>query len=305
MFWFFIALAGTILWSIGNFVDKLLSDRFTGHLGGVLALALFSSFFSALVALGIFFVDPATIIATPHHALVLIIAGIVEVIGIYLYLRALRHEDTSTVVPFFQSVPIFSFVLGFIILGEVLSLTQMLAGLAVIIGGVLLALDISADRHVRFKASLALLMTISAFCFALFDTLFKYGAVGEGFWTGIFWQHVGIFLAGVVVFIVNDHARRGFLMSFTESRYHVLSLNFINEVFYVGGVMLFSYALLLAPIALVATVNVFQPVFVFVFGALFTFLFPHLIKENVSLRHMLQKSLAISVIVIASVFLVS
>ena len=305
MIWFFIALLGTVLWSIGNFVDKVLSDRFTGHLGGVWALALFSAFFSGVITLAIALIDPMSIIAGPKNALVLVLAGAVEILGIFLYLRALRHEDTSTVVPFFQSVPFFSFGLGFLILGEVLTLQQVLAGLAVIIGGTLLSLDISAERHVRFKASLALLMTVSAFCFALFDALFKLGAVEEGFWTGVFWQHIGILLMGVAVFVFHKHARQGFMTSFAESKFRVLGLNVLNEVLYVGGVLLFTYALILAPIALVATVNVFQPVFVFVFGAVLTYLFPHIIKENISHRHLLQKGLAITLIVIASVFLVS
>lgn len=305
MSWFVIALLGTLLWSVGNFVDKLLSDRFSGHLGGAWSLALFSSFFSSLVIIGLVLWQPQVLFADLRHVLILMLAGTVEITGIFLYLRALRHEDTSTVVPFFQVVPFFSFALGYIILGEVLSLTQTLAGLVVIIGGVILSLDLSAERHVRIKASLVGMMLLSSFCFALFDALFKFGALDEGFWTAIFWQHVGVLIPGILVFFFHAHAREGFAMSLEESRFVTLGLNFLNEVLYVGGVTLFVFALTLAPIALVATVNVFQPVFVFVFGTLLTILFPRFIRENVSHRHLAHKTLAIALIVTASIFLIS
>lgn len=305
MNWFFIALFGTLLWSIGNFVDKLLTDRFASKWSGTWGLVLYSSLFSLILVPIFLTLSPAKIYIDPQTAIVLVLSGVAEVTGIFLYLRALRHEDTSTVVPFFQVVPIFSFILGFTILGETLTLTQTLAGLGVIIGGILLSLDISAGQKIHFKFSLVSLLLASSFCFALFDTLFKYGALREGYWTGIVWQHIGIFLVGFTIFLFYKHARRGFLASLKESSVANIGLNVINEAFYVGGVMLFLFAIILAPVAVVATVNAFQPVFVFIFGGILTVLFPKYIKENISHRHLFHKSLSIAIIVISSVFLVS
>ncbi|MCI0597706.1 hypothetical protein L0Y34_01385, partial [Candidatus Parcubacteria bacterium] len=175
----------------------------------------------------------------------------------------------------------------------------------VILGAAILTLDITEERHVRFKASLAMLLVASGFCFALFDTLFKLGSNREEYWTGILWQHIGIFLAGFVVFIVYRHARKGFWESLRDSKMINLGLNTLNEVFYVVGVMLFLFAITLAPVALVGAVNAFQPVLAFILGAILSLLFPKLFKEKLGRKHLLQKGLAIAIVVISSVFLVS
>lgn len=305
MEWFFIALLGIVLWSIGNFVDKILTDRFAGQWSGTWGLVLYSSLFSLVLIPVILLFSPAKFFIDAQNALILIFAGVAEITGIFLYLRALRHEDTSTVMPFFQIIPIFSYILGFAVLGEVLTVMQMLAGLGVIFGAALLTLDITTERHVRFKGSLAFLLVASAFCFALLDTLFKLGATREDYWTGILWQHIGIFLAGVAVFAVYKHARVGFLGSLRDSKMINLGLNTLNEIFYVAGVSLFLFALTLAPIALVGTVNAFQPVFAFIMGAILTILFPKLFQEQLGRKHLLHKGLAIAIVVISSIFLVS
>lgn len=307
MSWFFIALLGTLLWSIGNFVDKVLAERFGNNTqwSGTWGLVLYSSLFS-LILIPVFLIfSPAEITGNIRAIGILMLAGAAEIVGIFLYLRALQDEDTSSVVPYFQTIPLFSFLLGFLILGETLTLTQALAGLGVVIGGVLLSLEINAGRSVSFKLSLVLLTLASSACFALFDALFKYGALQEGYWSGVMWQHVGIFVAGLLVFCVHKNARNGFLSSLQQTPVVNVGLNTINEIFYVSGVMFFLFALTLAPIALVATVNAFQPVFVFVVGALLTLIWPKFIKEDISRRHLFHKGLAIAVIVISSVFLVS
>lgn len=304
MSWFLIALLANIPWTVGNFIDKLLTERFVHGEGRALVLTLYTSLLSLLILPTVLYFNPQVFGTTILNAGIFVLAGMIEMTGVILYLKALLKDDTSTVVPFFQLVPIFSLILGFVFLGEVLTSHQLLAGLGIVLGGTILSLEISEEKRLRFKGSLILLMVVSSFCYASFDALFKYGALREDFWTGVFWQHIGIVFTSILIFIFRPGCGAGFIENIKKRGVRVFGLNMLNEGVYVLGMMMFSYALLLAPIALIATTNAYQPVFVFLLGLLMTLVFPRYIKEKITTAHLLHKTFAIAIIVISSIFLV-
>lgn len=298
-----MALVTPALTSVGNFVDKFLTERCVSKEVTVGVLSLYSSLFSLLVLPVLFLINQDVLSIAIQSAGLLVIAGMIEMISVFLYLSALKDDDTSTVVPLFQTIPIFSLVLGYFFLNETLSGHQMLAALFIVIGGVILTFEFSSEGGVRFRSRVLILMLGASFCFAFYDALFKFSALSQNFWSALFWQHVGIALLGVLVFLSNAAYRRDFLLNVRNNGRIVLGLNIFNELLYVIGVGFYSYALLLAPIALVATVTTYQPVFVFGIGMLLTLFFPHLIREQVSSEHLVQKGLAITLIVVASGYL--
>lgn len=305
MHWFYFALASPVLTSFGNFIDKILTERFVSKEASIWVLSLYSSLFSLLVIPIIYFFNREVFAVSFSEAALLILAGMVEIFSVFLYLNALRDEDASTVVPIFQSIPVFGFILGFLILGETLTTGQMLAGLIIILGGVLLTLEYSSERKLHVKLGPLLFMLASSFCFALYDALFKYGALNTSFWTSVFWQHVGIGILGVVLFLGVGKYRRAFIDNIRTNGKNVFGLNFLNETLYVVGVGFYSYALLLAPIAIVATASVYQPVIVFAIGLFFTIFLPHILSETISVRHFFQKISAILIILIGSAYLIN
>lgn len=303
MYWFFIALLANLPWSVGNFIDKLLSERFVHGEGRALVLTLYTSLLSLVIVPLIWLFNRQVFDVFAGNAAIFVLAGVVEMLAVIFYLKALLKDDTSTVVPFFQLVPFFSLLLGYVFLGEVLTGNQMLAGLGIVLGGTILSLEISEEKRLKLKGSLVVLMIVSSFGYALFDALFKYGALREDFWTGVFWQHVGIVLVGAWIFVFRSDCGRGFIHNVTHRGPAVFALNMVNEALYIAGMMLFAYAILLAPIALVATTNAYHPVYVFVLGIILTAFFPKFIKEKMSLGHLIHKTFAIAVIVISSAFL--
>ncbi|MCK9282633.1 MAG: hypothetical protein M0P71_18605, partial [Melioribacteraceae bacterium] len=71
-----------------------------------------------------------------------------------------------------------------------------------------------------------------------------------------------------------------------------LSLNFTNEALTIVGNLLESFAMMLAPVALVLLVNSYQPIFVFAIGILITLFIPKLSAEKIELKHLIQKIIA-------------
>lgn len=109
MQWFFIALVAPFLWALVNLADKYLVTRFSRReeersSGG---LVLFSSLIGIFIAFLIWIFIPDVFNISFLDKLLLFVCGILTIVWVILYLFALEIEETSAVVPYFLSVPIF------------------------------------------------------------------------------------------------------------------------------------------------------------------------------------------------------
>ncbi len=304
--WFFIALIPPILWSIVNHVDKyILSRHFKGSsLGGIF---LFSSLFSIVVLIFISpFLSDSFFDVPFAHILLLLFVGALNACAFFLYLKAINEEEASIVVPLLQMIPVFGYLLGYPILGEVLSSQQILAAIIIMIGVSILSIDFDIDNNkFSVKKRILLLVGGSSFLFALHDVLFKTVTDENHFLISAFWQNSGLVIVGSLVFIFHKVYRKQFIEIFIANNAKALSLNIISEVLYTIGSLANSFATLLAPVALVLIISSYQPLFVFVIGTLLTMFLPIISSEKVTLKHLLQKILSIIIIIIGSYLLYS
>lgn len=304
--WFLVSIISPILLSLVNHADKyLLSKHFKGR--GIGSIFLFSSLFSIIILPVIIFVGHTHIFSiSGFDATCLFFVGMLNAIAFYLYLKALNHEETSVVIPLLQMIPLFGYLLGYPILGEVLTTQQLLASLLVIFGIVILSIDFDIDNKLSIKKRILLLVMASSFFFALHDVLFKYFAVSDGnFAASTFWQYSGLTAIGFIIFIFNPTYRNQFLDVFRQKSYRVLSINFGSEILYIVGNLTNNFATLLAPVALVLVVSSYQPLFVFIIGTFLTLVIPSISVEKITLKHLVQKGISIIIIIIGSYFLYS
>jgi len=304
MTWIVIALVATLLWSITNFIDKLLLERFVPERSTALVFGIYPAVFSLIFLPFLFYFNPHALDADLINIVLFLFAGGLEITAIIFYLRALQHEDTSTVVPFFQAVPVFSFILGFFLLGEMLSIPQILSGVGIVMGGILLSYEFNKGASRRFRLPLIIWMLSASFCYALFDAVFKFGALREDYWTAIVWQHTGIVLTAVGLLAFRKRYRERFIEIVRNGGRTVFAINISNEGIYATGIMLSNYALLLAPIALVSLITAYHPAFVFIIGLLLTLFAPRLLKEEITKKRLLIKALAITLMLTSSIFLI-
>ena len=227
MTWFVIALIAPILWSFVNHADKLILSKYVKgqELG---SLMIYSCLFAVLLAPIAYFMQPEIFVISTLHITILILAGILEALAVYLYLIALNDEETSVVVPFFQSIPIFAFILGYFVLGEMVTIKYILASLVTIIGGALLSFEITTGNKIVFKKKMVLAILASSFIFALHRTLFKLASVTEDFWISIFWQSIGLILVGLFLLFVVRKYREQFMALLRENGAPIFFLNVIS-----------------------------------------------------------------------------
>ena len=298
MHWLLIAIWAPLLWALSNHIDKYLITRF-GEGVGIKGLITFSSIFSIFIIIGTYLLDPNIFSIVPLHIFILIISGILYTVAILLYLFALSKDETSVVTPTFQLIPVLAFILGFIFLGEIMTSKQLLGGLIVILGAIIISIDFS---NFKFKKNIFLLMIISSLSYAVYQVLFKVGA-SENFYNSIFWQAVGIFISAIILFSIKSY-RQEFFTIFKKNALAICGFSALVELTTVAGNLLISKALIMAPVvALVLLVESFQPIFVFMLGIIFTIFIPSFVQEDTGKKVIIQKVFAMSIILFGSYFL--
>lgn len=294
MTWFFIALIGPFLYALTNHIDKVLLEKYFKE-SGVGTLLLFSSLLSALALPFLFLADTTAFSVGVMNILLLACVGILNVLVLWCYLLALKDEEASVAVVFYQLVPVFGYILGFLILDEVLTRMQLIAMAIIILGTATISFEIDAENKFKLRKGTIPLMLAAAFFWALESVIFKFVALEETLWRSLFWEHLMLTFAGIGIFVFARSYRRHFLTALRENSRGILSLNIANESLYMFGNIAFSMAYLMAPVALVLLTESYQPLFVFAIGIFLTIFFPKLTSEKIEAKHLWQKIIAIAV----------
>lgn len=302
MSWFFIALGAPLLWAFTNHIDKLLLEKYFGD-NGVGTLMIFSSIVGIVMLPIFFFVNPDILNIGLQNALILLLGGVIAASVLWLYFEALKDEEASIVVVFYQLIPVFAYLFGYIILGEVLTQLELIAMAVIILGTLVVSVEIDTENNFRLRRKTIYLMTLAAALSAFESVIFKFVAVQEDLWVSLFWDNAGLGVVGIILFLFVAHYRKDFLKTLQTKSFPILSLNGFNEGLYVGGNVLFAYTFLLAPVALVLLVNAYQPLFVFAIGVILTLFFPKLGAESLTIRNISQKLVAIAIVGIGTYLL--
>ena len=172
MNWFLIALINPIAHAFVNHFDKYLLSKYVKG-GTVGALILFSSLFAVFALPIIYFINPGVIGGiTFMQGVILMVNGAFLTIGIILYLYAIDSDEASYVAPFMQFYPVFGFILGFLLLKEVLSVNQIFAGVLIVVGSIILSYELSPGKK-KFKLRLVALMLGACFFYSINAVIFK------------------------------------------------------------------------------------------------------------------------------------
>lgn len=297
MNWFLIALINPIAHAFVNHFDKYLLSKYVKG-GTVGALILFSALFAVIALPIIYLIDPGIVSAvTFGQAAILMVNGAFLTLGIILYLYALDSDEASYVAPFMQFYPVFGFIFGFILLKEVLNANQILAGIFILLGSIILSYELTPGKK-KFKLKLVSLMLGACFFYSINAVIFKSIAVDEGFLTSLFWDMAGKFLFGVILFLALKSYRTEFIGMIKNNGFTVVFLNIVNEIIGLIGEIATVFAVLMAPVALVQSLTGLQPVFVLIMGILLTVFFPKFSQEMLTRKHLTQKILGVVIITI-------
>jgi drug/metabolite transporter (DMT)-like permease len=287
MSWFFIALCAPFLLACANHNDKFLLSRYLKQ-KNIGSFVIFSSLFSGVAIPIVSFIQPDVSDISLVQASAVVATGMLSVFAVVCYLHALDLDEASFVTPFYQTVPIFAYFLGYFILGETITLAQGLGSFVIMVGALALSFEFGR-RGMRFKRNVVALMLVASFLSAINGVIFKLIAVDRGFWISLFWGFVGQVMAGLTFLVCFPSYRRDFLGLFKQRKAAVVGLIALSRILVSVSEAVTLYATLLAPVALVLLVNSFQPLFVFTFGVVLTLFLPRVAKESLDRVKVLQK----------------
>ena len=303
MNWFFIALCAPFLLACANHNDKFLLSRYLKK-KTIGSIVIFSSLFSGVAIPVVFFIQPDAYDVSLVQGSAVVATGMFSVFAVVCYLYALDLDEASFVTPFFQTAPIFAYVLGYFILGETITLAQGLASVVIIAGALALSFEFGR-RGMRFKRNVVALMLAASLLSAINGVIFKLIAVDKGFWVSLFWGFVGQAMTGLAFLVCVRSYRRDFLGLFRQQTAGVIvGLIALSKILFSVSEAITLYATLLAPVALVLLVNSFQSLFVYIFGVVLTLFIPRVAKESLGGMKMLQKGVGIGLMLVGG-FLIS
>ncbi len=292
MSWFLLALVAPFLYATTNHIDKILLEKYFKD-GGVGTLILFSALLSVLALPVILFADPTVLSVDLNNIFLLTGVAILDLAILWFYLLALKGDEPSIIVVFYQLVPVLALVLGYLILGETLTTMQLVAMGVIIFGTTIVSFEIDDKNNFKLRKKTIILMSAAALAWALESVLFKVVALEESVWRSLFWEHLVLVLAGLLIFTFVRSYRNHFLTALRNNSVAILSLNGINEGLYMTGNIVVAFAVMLAPVALILLGESFQSIFVLVIGILITIFLPKLSTESTERKHIAQKLIAI------------
>ena len=293
MTWFFIALIGTFFYACTNHLDKILLEKY--FKGGIGTLFLFSAIFSVLALPFLLLADPSIFNVSLINMLVLGVVAIFHLLVLWFYLIALKHDEASVVIVFYELVPIFAYILGYLILGENLTKLQLIAMALVIFGTTIVSFEIDIDNKFKLRRKVVLPMLAAAFFWAAGETVFKMVALEENVVRSLFWENLTLAVVGILIFIFIRKYRENLLLAIKNNSKKIWAFNFLNEALYVLGNVIFSFVVIMAPVSLVLLTNSFQPVFVLAIGIFLTVFFKNIASEKIQAKHLWQKIFAICI----------
>lgn len=250
MFWFPIALLGPLLWSASNHIDKhLLEGHFKERSAG--SLFLFGGIMGIATCVAVLVIDPAVLQVPFRQAGILLLGSIAGSGMLYCYLRAMRLGEASVVAALFQLIPVLYLFLGYWVFGETLGHTQLLGSGLIIAGAIFLSLEM-AKGAIRINSKFIGWMVLANFLTVLNGLAFKYVGLANGYLPAVFWDACGVGVSAIALICFAPVVRRDFTEVLSRSGFKLISLLLTNEGLTLIGNLCFTYAQLLAPLALVS-----------------------------------------------------
>ena len=258
------------------------------------------TFFVGILSAAVILLIPFVGISVPQGILWLwiILAALFNILGIYTMFSALNVFDVSKIIPTIGALqPIFVVIFSFLILGEdAMESRQIFAFIILLLGSVL----ISIEKNYRVTRRSLKLSFFAALFFSLEMIFAKIVYLDLAFSDGFIWMKI-FGLVFVMSFLFNKTFRRDIFKVDQKLDKKNSIIFFLGQGF--GGLanILQGWAISLVPLAYLGIMNAMkglQYVFLFIFALIISAVFPKLLNEKTSKTIIIQRIIAIILIVI-------
>ncbi|MDO8463486.1 MAG: EamA family transporter [bacterium] len=288
-FWLIVVIAAHLLNAVAFLVDKYLLARavpkpavyafYVGLLGSLGILAL--PFDWQLPSGGQWVLDGA--------------AGATFVIALLCFFGALKRGEASRIVPYVGgTIPIWTFVLAYLFLGERLAAPALFAFIVLVAGSALITRE--GGRGGERKRHAYTMASLSAIAFAVTAVLMKAVFTEQSFLAGFAWTRVGATIAALAI-LLHAPSRRAIVQPAARPRGSTAGLFIAGQGAGALGFFALQYAISVASPTIINALQGVQYAFLFLFAVFFGGRFPQL-RERLNRRIISGKIISMVLIAI-------
>jgi uncharacterized membrane protein len=292
-----LCLMGAASLAVTGIIDKVILDRYVRNSNAYLvALIILQQIFAVVIFVlaGPGFVYPQSLYA--------LAVGVIQAIYWAAYFRALKVEETSRIAAMVYVYPVFVFPAAYIFLGEVLSLQNYLGGLFLVLSAMLVSYKPSIQKGSLILSPALKYMFIFWISYAAYTIAAKYLLAFMDEWHLLMWLSLGN-LVILLPFLGRRDLRDESFGIIRGGRF-LLSAMMLEEVFSFLGraALIFAYAV--GSVTLVSSVAALQPFLTLVYVIAFSLLIPGVLTEELDMKTLSFKLLAV-LLIVAGVYFVS
>lgn len=239
--------------------------------------------------------------------LLALISGASFAWGMYIMVKALHIDQASQVAPMIGGLqPIFVLLFAWWFLPEQLNISQYFGIGLLIIGSILIALEIGRKR--LFTESLYMILG-SSFLFGLSFALLRLVYVGndfiagQNFVTGFVWSRIGTFLFVFLLVMLPGNWQK-VKNNFKKTGEKVKGLFIFGQILGAVSFLLIAYAISLGPVSVINSLQGVQYALLFLMIVWLVKRRPHLLDEPLTRPIIIQKVIAILVIIVGLAFVI-
>lgn len=246
-------------------------------------------------------------------------AGLLFLFTLIVWYKALHQSEATRVVPIVGAlVPIFSFMLSYIFLGETLNLQQFLAFVILISGGVLISVkhtrfyivrealeklrnifgDVLGGLHASYRPTRRLIFNsaAAALLFASYYVLIKFIYMTQPFVGAFVWSRLGTFIGAMMILLVPEWRR--LIVKQQSGQKSPGNMTFFLSVRFLAALafIMLNWAIALGNVALVNSLQGVQYLFLLALVILLSSRFPKIMKEELSGGVLAQKIVGASLV---------
>lgn len=299
-YWLFFAILAPVLWGFTVIIDTVFRRNYIKNDLVMTWFVAIPRFLTAIVLLSIFGINSASL----SDIIWIILAGTIWIIPVFLYFRALEFEEGTIVALLFTFTPVFTIILAYFLIGEQLNFHQLIAFVLILIGGVLAAFKAGSPTHKKWKLSRAFwLIAFAGLLWAAGDVFFK---LLETSFSNYFIALAYFLVGSSLPLLIISASKRG--RSLVKKHTANLSgkvwvLMTVNMSFGIGAIFSLTYALTLGTASLTNVLTGFEPLTVFVVGAVLSRFTSIVEGEDLSRKSLLLKGLSFILILVGLFYL--
>lgn len=298
--WILIVIVAHFLNAIVSIIDKHIVTA--GKVSKPIVYAFYVGILSTLsILIFSFNILPFHINGLPHISNVYwpdLKLSIFSILSGYLFLVALvslysafKKADASDVVPVVgSSNAVFTFLISFIFIGEVLTRNFLIGFVFLVIGTVILS-------HFRFSYKVLGYSLLSGIFYAGYYSLMKIMFNDYAFDQAFFWSRIGLLFVSLSLLIIPYYKKIIFQGTKQSNAKHGLWIVGNNILGGIAGIALLK-ATELGSVTIVQALNGLQFAFLIIISVIFGKITPVSFGENNTLSDLIQKILSVSLIII-------